>query len=85
MPGKRTMTIQTQKPPTLAELRKLAKRKGFPHCRRFGWAVSVRGFGGDDFANINVWFGGPALPTYPVAKRVMFAALSTLPDKERAR
>lgn len=73
------MTTQT-KPPTLAALRSLAKRKRFWQLRRLGYSISAKGFGSDAFANINVWFGGPALPTYAVAKRVMFAALSALPD-----
>lgn len=68
------------KTPTLAKLRKLAKRKGLVNLRLFQWSLSAKGFGGEAFANINVWFGGPAIPTYTAAKRVMFAALSALPD-----
>ena len=96
MPGKRTMTIQTQtpgwetryipmKPPTLAELRKMAKRKG-P-------LLVVKRFEGADTADgstcVEVTIQGQivvmAWGSRTEAHAMAFAALSALPDKERAR
>ena len=93
MPGKTTMTIQNdtpggQKPPTLAELRKLAKAKG---CD----SVDISCLGSGHVAVALRWSKCGSFertiasvrqqPERAIAVRALFAALSALPDKERAR
>ena len=77
------------KTPTLVELRKLAKRKFGPSATvERGYWPSERCTAGTVWAtedNIRRWQLDFHAPTRKALKCGLFAALSALPDKERAR
>ena len=79
------MTPTNRKPTvTLAQLRKLANRKGYEgpnlHHNRNGMSTLECGF-----FSVAVWYGSMAMPHQTQALRVMFAALSALPDVSKGK
>lgn len=79
---------RSKKPPTLAQLRKLAKRKGQTITGEDGvvklveqgtWWFKVI------YGPLNILTGGTIVKDERDAKRVLFAALSALPDAPKTR